>query len=501
MKNWERWLLPLGLLVVLLASDFSVVAALSLVCIGVALLLKPVVPDLSKREWIGVAALAVLMLSHLFVFQPAGFEFSLLARVSFFGLLWYSWRGFTSQLRWDDFWWPLSAGAVLASAWGFYQVRAGSPVYGLPESVGAALVLWWALPRSKDLAAKIALPIVGGIAIAFLLVSDLSVLAAAAIGMLLVLGRERKKDALLSLGGAVVLGVVCFFALRAPVGEFPSIRQKTEVWRATTSLIQANPLGVGVDRFVFTFPTFSRAPAGDSALLYSPRNEFLRWAAEDGLPLSILFLLVFAYFLRAWWKKGAPEKWVALPVGAFFLLQMVWSSPWQNPLPMAVGAVVLGAMGAGIWKRRMLPAHAGTRALLLVAWLFLLVCFGRVAVSRALERSDDVFRAQVACRAVSSNWRACLNYSRLLLAQGETTSARREVERVLEMEPWNFVAIRTLGSVALRQGDRLEACFLTWKYDDLFSGQSELSEQYQKNCPPKWRDYFSRKRPKQYYRR
>jgi uncharacterized protein HemY len=137
----------------------------------------------------------------------------------------------------------------------------------------------------------------------------------------------------------------------------------------------------------------------------------------------------------------------------------------------------------------------------MVSWLFLLVCFGRAAVSRALENSGDIFRAEVSCRAVSSNWRACLNYGKLLLGQGETTEARREVERVLEAEPWNFVAIRHLGQIALKQGDRLEACFLTWKYDDLFSGQSELSEQYVKNCPAKWRDYFTRKRPKKYYRR
>jgi hypothetical protein len=460
-----------------------------------------VVPELNKKEWIGAAILSALMLAHLFVFQPSGFEFSLLARVSFFALLWFSWRGFTSQLRWGDFWWPLGSGVALASAWGFFQLKAGDPSYGLAEAVGAALVLWWAIPRPKDVMAKAAQPLAGGLGLGFLFVSDLSVLAAAGVGVLLVLLRERKKDALIPAGAALVLAVACFFALRAPAGGFPSLREKAEVWRSTTALIQANPLGVGVDRFVFTFPTFHRAPAGDSVLVYSPRNEFLRWAAEDGLPLAVLFLLVFAYCLRAWWKKGAPEKAVFIPVAAFFFLEMLWAAPWRNPLPMALGAVVLGSMGAGIWKRRMLPAHAGARALLLVSWLFLLICFGRVAVSRALEKTDDVFRAQVACRAVSSNWRACLNYGSLLLAQGETTSARREVERVLEMEPWNFVAIRNLGNIAVRQGDRLEACFLTWKYDDLFSGQSELSEQYQKNCPPKWRDYFSRKRPKQYYRR
>jgi hypothetical protein len=256
-----------------------------------------------------------------------------------------------------------------------------------------------------------------------------------------------------------------------------------------------------VDRFDFTFPTFSRKPGGDAALLSSPGNEFLRWAAEDGLPLTVLFLLAFGYFLFQWRKKGRPEKEVFFPVALFFLLEMFVAAPWQNPLAIGVGAIVIGAMGAGIWKRRMLPAHAGTRALLLVSWIFLLICLGRVVVSRAFEKSNDVFRAQVACRAISSNWRACLNYSNLLLGQGETTEARREAERVLEAEPWNFVAIRHLGHIALRQGDRLEACFLTWKYDDLFSGQSALTEQYTKNCPAKWRDYFARKRPKKYYRR
>lgn len=501
MKNWERWLLPLGLLVVLLASDFFALYALGLAGIGVALLLKPVLPDLSKREWMATGILSALLLVHLFFFRPSGFEFSLLARISFFGILWFSWRGFTAQLRWGDFWWPLAAGVALFSAFGFYRLKTGSPVHGSAEELGAALVLWWALPRPKKVAAQAVQSVAGGLGLLFLLVSDLSVLAAAVAGLLVVLLREKKKEAVVPFAGALALAAACFFALKAPIPAFPSFREKWEIWRATSALIQANPLGVGVDRFVFTFPTFSRAPGTDSALLFSPRNELLRWAAEDGLPLTILFLLGFAYFLRLWWKKGAPEKAVFLPVAAFFFLEMLWAAPWRNPFPMALGAVVLGAMGAGVWKRRMLPAHAGARALLLVSWLFLLVCLGRVAVSRALEESGDVFRAQVACRAVSSNWRACLNYGSLLLAQGETTGARREVERVLEGEPWNFVAIRSLGSIALRQGDRLEACFLTWKYDDLFGGQSQLSAQYEKNCPQKWRDYFARKRPKQYYRR
>jgi hypothetical protein len=479
------------------SAKWIAVYALGLLSAGIAILLKPVLPEFSRREWIGIGLASVLVLAHLFWFQPSGFEFSLLGRISFFALFWISWRGFTSQLRWGDFWWPLGIGIALYSAYGLYCLKMGIPFERRAGAgaLGAALALWWAIPAPKALSSRIFQPVVGALGIAIALQTNLLVTAALALSLVVLAvqalrAKSLTKAAYLPVGLTALLATLLFFGLGGRPAASPLMGEKAQVWKHSLQLIKANPLGVGVDRFDFTFPTFQRAPGGDNQLMLSPQNDFLRWFAEDGLVLGTIFLFGIFYFLRKWRKSEGRHAAVVFPVGAFFLAEMIWSSPWQSPFSMALGAVVIGCMAAGVWKRRMLPAHAGTRALLLVSWIFLLVCLGRALVSHSFERTEDVFRAKLSCRAVSSNWRACLNYGSLLLAQGETTEARREVERVLEAEPWNFVAIRHLGVIALKQGDRLEACFLSWRYDDLFGGQSELSEQYAKNCPAKWRDYF-----------
>lgn len=541
MKNWERFFWPAGLLLLTFFflpgtwlpfqnGKWLLVYALAAGCLALLLFQRPVFPEMKRWQVAGLLGLGSLTLLHLFWFRPRGYEFSLLDRLSFFALAVGAWRGFSSgALRWRDFWWPMGAALGLVAIFGLWQITQFGFAADMPylqvgsffghannaaQFLGLTLLLWWAIPRPQNRWAAATLAAVSAVSLAYLLFSrGRSALIAFALG-LLVFGffqlRARKKityffpaAAILLAGGVVFAGILGLqgkgFSLSA--GKGPLVHYRADVWAQTLKMVKANPLGVGVDRFAFEFLPFHRQ--GDTIsythLAFTPHNEFLRYLAEDGA-LALLFLAGWMIFLWLWWKSGAVHKQIILPAGMFFLAEMLVQFPWQNPYPFFVGALLAGAMASGIWERRAMAAHLWAKATSAVAVAVFLGLVGQAVISRSLEKTADVFWAKVSCRASPANWNSCLNYARLLLEKGDAAPARREIEALLELEPWNFAAIRHLGVVAARQGDNLEACFLTWKYNDLF-GKTDLSENYEKNCPEKWRKYFDRKRPEKYYRR
>jgi O-antigen ligase len=551
MKKWERWLLPFGL--VSLAwmhlpgawmeyhqGKWVGFYWLALAALTFFLLSRPVFPEMKRWEGFSLLAIAAGMLAHLFWFHPSGYEFSLLDRAGFFVILLSSWRGFASgAVRWKDFWWPLAVMLLVVCGYGVYQlIRVGFPgampynelgsTFGYAnnaaQAVGLSLLVWWGIPRRQSPLAAAVLYGVSALSLTYLVFSrGRSALLAFGLGAL-VFGFLKLRQAgggslrKVGVGAAVVAVVLSLFggvqiARGKSVAEVlslsifreksPMMAYRLDVWQQTVRMIQEHPLGVGVDRFTFQFVPYHRQGSTISfhSATDSPHNEFLRYLAEDGIPLSLLFALVLAIFLLRWWKSGALHRELLLPAFAFLLGEMLVQFPWQNTFPTYFGAVIFGSMAAGIWERKAFPRHAWAKAVsVLLVFLFAFTA-GKATVSRLTEKSQDEFWAKASCRTVSSNWRACLNYSRVLLRKGESGGARKELERMLEKDPWNYAAIRHLGVVAQRQGDRLEACFLTWKYDDIFLGKSDLNAAYVQNCPARWRSYFDRKRPKKYYRR
>jgi O-antigen ligase len=539
-KSLERWILPAGLLVVAWAfvpglwlefnsGKWLAVYLLSLVCLGIFLFRSPVLPAFRKGEAWGLGVLYALLLAHLFWFQPSGFEFSLLDRLSFLVLLFFSWRAFSGELRWEDFRWPLGIALLGTSLLGLWQVaKVGFPAempftaigstFGYSNNsaqfLGIGLLLWWQVgERKKRPFIFYGLSV---LALSYLVLSrGRSALIATALGFLVVFLRKGGRKNLLPLLGVLAGAFVLFAGLQLAKGKsfgdvatFSLLSQKSsmttyrlDVWRQTLKMIAAHPLGVGVDRFGFEFIPFHRqgTTLSYTHMAISPHNEFLRYPAEDGLPLSLLFVLAYAWFFWRWWKRGALHKELVLPLGAFYLVQMAVQFPWQTPFTVFTGAVLFGSMAAGIWPRRPLPQHGWSYGVFALVFLAATALTAEAVTARLLEKSSSVSAAGLSCRLVPSNWYACLDYARQLLAQGDAEKARQVAQAVWDRDPWNYAAIRHLGVIALRKGNLLEGCFLTWKYDDIFHGQSDLHQQYVKNCPAKWRDYFNRKHPQKYY--
>lgn len=497
------------------------------------------VPRMGRPFALAFALLSVSFLASAVWLNPEGWVFAVLDRMSFLVLALFAWRLFRArELEWENFRLPVLLSLLGVSLLGLWQVgKAGfsgeMPYSAVGSTFGYAnitaefvaislLVLFGlGLPKEKHIRVLSALTTLSALSYLFLL-RGRSVLLGFALASIVLLyqryasGRFRWRNPWVwgfgggALGMAVLLQVLrgqswkealtLSFAQKSPMLDF-----RLDVWRQTLRLIRENPLGVGVDRFDFAFVPYHRFGATLSPInvANSPHNDFLRYLAEDGVPLGIALFVFVAVFLVAWWRRASPEsRQFFLPLGVFYFAETFVQFPWQLAFPVYFGAIGFGKMAAELWpEERRLGDRWGGAVLSLLVFVQL-VLGGRALLARSFENSRDPERLARACDLVPGDWRACLKRARADVQRGDLASARHYVSRELERAPWNFHAWQMMAQVAGLEGNRLEGCFYLWRYVDLFEGQvSNAENSLKKLCPAKWINYFERKRPVKYYPR
>ncbi len=487
-----------------------------------------VVPNFQRWETFGLGILFLSILTSMFWFHGWYVDLSLIDRWSFFLLVFFAWLSFRAGLQWKDFFSPLVAAVIIVSIYGLYQlVEVGFPgempytkvgsFFGhsnnAAQFVGMGILLLWACAEGRKYPA-IASTVLG---LAYLYLSrGRSALLAfgLASGVAILIHRKKVPWKVVALGG-IVFAVL---AIGIQVGkgfsftdivqakifqEKPSmVTYRADVWKQTLEMIRVRPFGVGVDKFAYRFVPFHQKGKTVSVdhIALSPHNEFLRYPAEDGIPLSILFFAITVYLIHRWVRSTpADERRPFYPFFVFFVFEAFFQFPFQNPLPAYFTAIFVGWILYRSWETRVVAQRIPVAPIFVLVFF---VLFSKVAVSRKFETSGSAAWAQISCSWVPSNWQACLNYSRLLMNNpAQLSDARKVIEGVLERDPANFTATRHLAVVAFRQGRLLEGCFHSWSYDYVFGGVSDIRTSYQQNCPKKFRDYFDRKKPTRYYHR
>lgn len=470
-------------------------------------------PRFSWLTGLSLGLVAVASLLHLFYFRPAGFVFVLADRLSFLFLSLGFAKSFLEGSTLKDYWLPATLGAFFAAV--FALIGLGDPAGGLLGSSRAAtdaiallLLVAWAAPapeRAKPFVVQAFFAIASGLGI-FVVVSRGENAALLGWGLAFVVlsalrDRERpvfRRAGRLGLGAGLVLSLLWVApSFNAPLAGL----ERAAVWRATGQMIRTLPLGTGAGRFEFAALPFLREAglAREEVLVASPQNEALRYLAEEGVLLSLAYLALWLVLLARWFRFGAPERAFVAAAFVFFVSSAIVSSPFLH----ASGALVL-ALVAGVLtnaaRRGGEPLRPRITRGLLALGLLLIVGFGGAAtLSRTFE--DSAARAHLACALTPENWRACLTAARSLQDKGDWQGARHRVERVLAGEPTNFTAVRQLVFIAGNQKRNLEACFLLWRFDDFYRGLSSQHETLEKNCAPKWLEYFNRRRPTRIYER
>jgi hypothetical protein len=308
---------------------------------------------------------------------------------------------------------------------------------------------------------------------------------------------------------SVLVGVWFSFAplltARWLESDYGAAASRFTLFHVAWSMLSAHPLlGVGVNRFTWEFVPYHAVSAGQTLsedhIANSPHNEFLRYAAEEGVPLAVLYLLGWLAFLAAWWRRRGTEAIYVLPAIVFLVVEALAQFPWQNPFPVYFSALLVGLMAVRIWPEGS-AARNPAKWLAGACGIFLLGCFVWGEGVRIIGASRDYARVALACRLQPADSYCCNRAARGDYESGNYAEARGRLAKVLAREPANYTALRLMSGVAQKQGNLLEACFYLWRYDDLFYERSSMHRALTANCPERFLSYFRRKRPMVYYSR
>ena len=149
----------------------------------------------------------------------------------------------------------------------------------------------------------------------------------------------------------------------------PYLGSRTPMWAATSGMVAERPwLGFGTGSYLYEYPGFSKRYDlfGDYETLgirikTNPHNILLQLAAENGLPLTLLFVGLYLWLMvkvmrQAWQEPNA------------FWLCATWAL-WAAALDAQVNHVFfnpaslfMAAVGMGLWYGQ-LPKKAGNRSL------------------------------------------------------------------------------------------------------------------------------------------
>jgi len=285
--------------------------------------------------------------------------------------------------------------------------------------------------------------------------------------------------------------------------ETASIR--LALWRGSLRMIADHPFGVGAANFPDRFVPYQLAGlVPNERILYRwPHNEWLRVAAEDGLPF--LGLAVFCLWrLAGETRRGLPGRPCALADRAFLASlggALGIESLFQFPFSMASGAlfsslaaafavhVADGAPDASV-ERPSRPRGGPTVAVRNVGWglIALAASIALVRVARAEYLFDhargDRDALETACALDPRRADACVLAAWQEIRAGDVVAGRLTLQRLLHRSPYFYPAVKLLGQEALADGRMEEGCLYLWMYDGLFAEASSVHAAVVAHCPP-----------------
>jgi O-antigen ligase len=324
----------------------------------------------------------------------------------------------------------------------------------------------------------------------------------------------------LALAGCVVVVALAWFTaarlfdddLRAR--KTTSIEYRLRVWFDTLCLVAEHPLGVGAGNFEDAHRRYQAEGEGvldERQVFRHPHNEYLRVAADEGLPLLVLLGVLLVRLGRrvARARREAEPPGLALVAAwaAFLAVEAFFQFPLALAFPALVTALLLGL---ALWQAELPgPMEADVPAGPSAAWRIgagvtaglLLLGVSRVALSEWLfvNAPHDVAAQERACRLDARNLPACVMAAYLHGAAGDVPGARKRAVRVLERAPHYPPAIKLLAQLALIAGDREAGCTYLTAYEVLFRGQSTLHEELQTRCDARERGRAALRVPSSLY--
>lgn len=330
--------------------------------------------------------------------------------------------------------------------------------------------------------------------------------------------RTRMRAALVAAGCAVAVAAAGWAAvrlfdpaLRAHKAE--SAEHRLHVWSDTLRMLRDHPLGVGAGNFEDAYRPYQATGSGfvDERQVYRhPHDEYLRIAAEEGLPQLAVLAALFARLalaLRRRWGAAEPEvRRLIAAWTAFLLVEGLFQFPLALAFPVLALALLLGLAFATAEDRPAVPRRSPAAAWRLgavAAAVLLGVGAWRVALSERLfvAARTDVAAQERACGLDARNLPACVMAAWLHGASGDLPGGRALLVRVLERAPHYPPAAKLLAQQAAVAGDHEAACVYMAAYEALFRGESTLHADYLRQCDERARQAAAARVPGAFYAR
>lgn len=289
----------------------------------------------------------------------------------------------------------------------------------------------------------------------------------------------------------------------------PLIGARTPMWASTAGMVAARPLtGFGTGSFLFIYPDFSKRYPDfrDFETLgvkvkTNPHNAWLQIAAENGLPLMLLFSLLYFGTLFKTARVSFKDKDPFWPLATWALLAAALDAGvnhvFFNPASLFMVALLLGlihgrlvtknGISIPIIKHFSHPVRALLEGalILLIVWhpLRYLLSEHEVYQARALEAT----RPKVSPLHISTAWESAAAWSptnlqalfglaNTQLVQGQSTKAKKTLQRILEVAPFHSATLNLLASLEAREGRLNEAAALLRRAVSLEPDATTLKE-------------------------
>ena len=154
----------------------------------------------------------------------------------------------------------------------------------------------------------------------------------------------------------------------------PYLGSRTPMWAATSGMVAERPwLGFGTGSYLHEYPGFSKRYDlfGDYETLgirvkTNPHNIFLQIAAENGLPLTLLFAGLYLWLMLKVMRQAWHEP-NALWLCATWALWAAALDAQVNHVFFNPASLFMAAVGIGLWYGQ-LRKRASTRAMPLCPW-------------------------------------------------------------------------------------------------------------------------------------
>lgn len=437
---------------------------------------------------------------------------------------------------------PARAGTALAllgvTAIGFAQALGHDPLAALSAGDGrgstfgnanmaaqyvalAVLLLMAGPPRPRRRWRAWAEAAVMAAACAWLLMlgtrSVILALGAALLALVLVSYRTPAPRKAVLLAACVAAAALAWFAAARLLDDdlrsrkTASMGYRLRVWSDTLRLTAEHPLGVGAGNFEDAHRRYQAAGPGfldERQVFRHPHNEYLRVAAEEGLPLLAVLGVLLA---QLGWRIARVRRQADLPglglvaAGAAFLAVEAF---FQFPLALAWSALAAALLlGLALWHAEGAPPPAESgwplagRLGAAVTAALLLLGAARMAVSEWLfvNAPHDRAAQERACRLDPRNLPACVMAAYLHGAAGDVAGGRARAVRVIQRAPHYPPAIKLLAQLALIGGDAEAGCTYLAAYDVLFRNQSTLHEELLTRCDERQRAAAAQRVPSARY--